>query len=200
MDTTQRTLQHYAQRAEQFKQGTWDHDVVQNRNALLEALGSDKPYDILDLGCGPGRDVLAFTELGHRVVGLDGCAEFIEMAASVVKAEFWHQNMLELSLGVDRFDGIYANASLFHVPRSHLPEVLKRLHAALRAEGVLFASNPWGNDEEGWSAERYVVLHSWEAWLGFMTDAGFALVHHYYRPDGLPRSQQPWLASVWRKI
>ena len=98
-DTTQRTIQHYAQRAEQFKQGTWGHDVEQNRNALLSALPPKDQYDLLDLGCGRGRDVLAFSEMGHRVVGLDGCAEFLTMAATVIDAEFWHQDMLDLSLG-----------------------------------------------------------------------------------------------------
>lgn len=199
-DTTQRTIQHYAQRAEQFKQGTWGHDVEQNRNALLSALPPKDQYDLLDLGCGPGRDVLAFSEMGHRVVGLDGCAEFLTMAATVIDAEFWHQDMLDLSLGEERFDGIYANASLFHVPRSHLDSTLKRLHNALRPDGVLFVSNPWGEDQEGWSGERYVVMHSWESWQRYLCHAGFTLLRHYYRPEGLARSEQPWLASVWRKV
>ncbi|HLS43667.1 MAG TPA: class I SAM-dependent methyltransferase [Paenalcaligenes sp.] len=198
-DTSERTLQHYAQRAEQFKAGTWDHDVEQNRQALLKALPPKSRYDLLDLGCGPGRDVVAFTQLGHRVVGLDGCAEFLAMAAKVVEAEFWHQNLLDLSLGTERFDGVYANASLFHVPRAQLPDVLNRIAQALRPEGVLFVSNPWGEDQEGWNGERYVVMHSWESWRRYVEAAGFELVHHYYRPSGLPRAQQPWLASVWRK-
>ena len=198
-DTSERTLQHSAQRAEQFKAGTWDHDVEQNRQALLKALPPKSRYDLLDLGCGPGRDVVAFTQLGHRVVGLDGCAEFLAMAAKVVEAEFWHQNLLDLSLGTERFDGVYANASLFHVPRAQLPDVLNRIAQALRPEGVLFVSNPWGEDQEGWNGERYVVMHSWESWHRYVEAAGFELVHHYYRPSGLPRAQQPWLASVWRK-
>ncbi|MCQ9615761.1 class I SAM-dependent methyltransferase [Paenalcaligenes niemegkensis] len=197
--SSQRTIQHYAQNAEQFKQGTWDHDVEQNRRALLQALSGSAPYDLLDLGCGPGRDVLAFSQLGHRAVGLDGCAQFIAMGNSVSDAEFWHQDMLNLSIGLNRFDGVYANASLFHVPKEQLPEVLRRIFDALRENGVLFSSNPWGEDQEGWNGDRYVSLHSWESWQQYLSQAGFVLVDHYYRPSGLPRSQQPWLASVWRK-
>jgi len=64
---------------------------------------------------------------------------------------------------------------------------------------VLFSSNPRGNDEEGWAGGRYGVFHSLGAWRAFMNAAGFAEVNHYYRPPGLPREQQPWLASIWRK-
>jgi hypothetical protein len=63
----------------------------------------------------------------------------------------------------------------------------------------LFCSNPHGNDEEGWRRGRYGAFHSLETWRRFMLAAGFAELQHYYRPEGLTREQQPWLASVWRK-
>ena len=97
------TLEHYNQRAGDFFEGTRDHDVSQNIAALLEHIESAPPYTILDFGCGPGRDLKTFSDLGHVAVGVDGAAQFVELA-------------------------------------------------------------------------------------------------HYYRPSGLPREQQPWLASVWRKV
>jgi hypothetical protein len=78
--------------------------------------------------------------------------------------------------------------------------VLRQLHAALKVDGVLFASNPHGNDEEGWNGERYGAYYTWATWRDALTAAGFAALTHYYRPPGLPRAQQPWLASVWRKL
>jgi len=78
--------------------------------------------------------------------------------------------------------------------------VLRELHAALKPGGVLFASNPRGDNQEGMSGERFCSFHDWDAWRRYVTGAGFAELQHYYRPDGLPRNQQPWLASVWRKI
>jgi hypothetical protein len=63
----------------------------------------------------------------------------------------------------------------------------------------LFASNPRGNNEEGWNRGRYGAYHDLESWCTFLNGAGFAELEHYYRPAGLPREQQPWLASVWRK-
>ena len=106
---------------------------------------------------------------------------------------------MALNLPAEAFDGVYANASLFHVPSAVLPSVLNALHAALRTDGVLFASNPRGADVEGWQEDRYGTYHSLEGWRHYMTGAGFIEVEHYYRPAGLPRAQQPWLASVWRK-
>ena len=68
-----------------------------------------------------------------------------------------------------------------------------------RPRGVLFASNPRGRNEEGWQGERYGAFHDLEAWRRFVGAAGFEELTHYYRPPGLPRAEQPWLASVWRK-
>ena len=193
------TLQHYESRAEAFREGTRDHDVSQNIEALLRHLPGTPPFTILDFGCGPGRDLKDFTARGHVAIGLDGSASFAAMARAESGCEVWQQDFLALDLPAGRFDGIFANASLFHVPRAHLARVLRELHAALRPGGVLFCSNPRGNDEEGWSGGRYGVWHGLESWRRWMTQAGFSELEHYYRPPGLPREQQPWLATVWRR-
>ncbi len=192
------TLEHYNQRAEDFREGTRDHDVSQNIAALLRHIESPPPFTILDLGCGPGRDLAAFTALGHVAIGLEGAEKFVAMARAQTGCEVWQQDFLALDLPARHFDGIFANAALFHVPGQELPRVLGELRAALKPRGVLFSSNPRGTNEEGWNRGRYGAYHDLEAWRGAMTQAGFAELEHYYRPDGLPREQQPWLASVWR--
>ena len=194
-----RTLQHYEDSARAFWEGTKDHDVTQNYAALLGALGGPGPFSILDLGCGPGRDLAYFRSLGHEAVGLDGCASFVEMARASSGCEVWHQSLLALSLPAARFDGVFANASLFHVPSAVLPCVLRELGDALRPRGVLFASNPRGHGQEGFSQGRYGVFHDLEGWRAFGEAAGFVEVTHYYRPVGRPREEQPWLATVWRR-
>jgi len=87
---------------------------------------------------------------------------------------------------------------LFHVPGQELPRVLRQLRAALRPDGALFCSNPRGDNQEGWNRGRYGAYHDLAAWRALMNEAGFGELEHYYRPAGLPREQQPWLASVWR--
>jgi SAM-dependent methyltransferase len=194
------TLQHYNQRAEDFREGTRDHDVSQNIAALLRHIQGQPPYRILDFGCGPGRDLKTFRALGHNAIGLDGCPRFVEMARADSGCEVWLQNFLELELPVAHFDGIFANAVLFHVPSQELPQVLRQLHASLKPGGVLFSSNPRGENQEGWHGERYGAYHDLASWHAQLSASGFVELEHYYRPAGLPREQQPWLASVWRKI
>jgi len=193
------TLAHYEGSAESFWRGTRDHDVTQNIAALLHEIAGDGPHTILDFGCGPGRDLATFRSLGHEAVGLDGSEAFVRMARDYSGCEVLHQNFLALALPADRFDGVFANASLFHVPRRELPRVLGELRAALRPGGVLFTSNPRGENSEGWHGDRYAVYHDLDAWSAFVTAAGFEAVRHYYRPPGLPHAQQPWLASLWRR-
>ncbi len=193
-----KTLQHYDARAEDFWSGTRGHDVSQNIAALLEHIEAKPPASILDFGCGPGRDLLALAALGHEAIGLEGCAPFAAMARKN-GCEVWEQNFLALALPEGRFDGIFANASLFHIPSQELPRVLGELHATLKPRGVLFSSNPHGHNEEGWVGGRWCAWHDLETWRRFVADAGFSELTHYYRPTGLPREQQPWLASVWRK-
>jgi SAM-dependent methyltransferase len=198
-DTSARTLAHYNQGADSFRQGTQDHDVSQNIAALLRHIEGTPPFTILDFGCGPGRDLAAFKAMGHLPVGLEGAEKFVAMARAATGCEVLHQDFLHLDLPAGRFDGIYANASIFHVPSAELPRVLRELRAALKPRGVFFSSNPHGHDEEGWNRGRYGVYHDPETWRRFMTEAGFEELEHYYRPAGLPREQQPWLASAWRK-
>jgi SAM-dependent methyltransferase len=197
---THTTLQHYERNAGQFFAGTIDHDVSQNIAALLEAIEAPAPYRLLDLGCGPGRDLKVFKAMGHEAIGIDGAAQFVEMARSYSGCEVWQQDFVQLDLPVQHFEGIYANASLFHVPSAALPHVLRDLHAALKTGGVLFSSNPRGDNREGWNGPRYGSYYDYETWERYLVAAGFEAVRHYYRPDGLPREQQPWLASVWRCV
>jgi hypothetical protein len=77
--------------------------------------------------------------------------------------------------------------------------VLAELHATLKPGGVLFTSNPRGRNDEGWNRGRYGAYYDLATWRSNVSGAGFVELAHYYRPPGLPREQQPWLASVWRK-
>lgn len=193
------TLGHYDQRAADYWVGTREHDVSQNIAALLRHITATPPFTLLDFGCGPGRDLRTFAGLGHVAIGLEGAANAAALARMHSGCEVWQQDFLRLDLPAAHFDGVFANASLFHVPGQVLPDVLRALHATLKPAGVLFSSNPRGANREGWRDARYGAYHDLEAWRRYLSDAGFVELEHYYRPHGLPREQQPWLASVWRK-
>jgi SAM-dependent methyltransferase len=108
---TARTLAYYEHRAQEFRAGTQDHDVSQNVAAL-----------------------------GHTAIGLDGAAAFAAMAHADTGCEIWLQDFIALDLPSKRFDGIFANASLFHVPSRELPRVLQQLRASLKPAGLLFGT------------------------------------------------------------
>ncbi len=199
-DIAARTLAYYEQHAERFRAGTEGHDVSQNIAALLRHIEGPPPFRILDFGCGPGRDLKTLTSLGHLAIGLEGSAQFAAMARHSTACDVWQQNFLQLNLPDHHFDGVFANASLFHVPSAALPRVLQQLHATLKPRGVLFSSNPRGANEEGWNADRYGVYHDLDGWRRYLSAARFEELEHYYRPTDLPRDQQPWLATVARAL
>jgi SAM-dependent methyltransferase len=167
------TIAYYDRFAQAFWDGTRHHDVSQNYAAFLDAMEGDPPYSILDLGCGPGRDLSHFRSLGHEAVGLDGSQQFVAMARTHSQCEVFHQDFLAMQLPESRFDGIFANASLFHVPSQELPRVLLELFTTLKPRGVLFSSNPRGNNEEGLSNEETGIALDLDTWRDYATSAGF---------------------------
>lgn len=195
----QKNIGHYEQNAIAYYEGTKDHDVSQNIDALLRAIQTEPPLHILDFGCGPGRDLQTFTQLGHVATGLEGSEHAAQIAREQSHCKVLVQDFFNLNLPESTFDGIFANASLFHIPNQLLPKVLNELWACLKLNGILFSSNPRGNNVESWYGDRFGSYHDLESWRSYMTNAKFTEVEYFYRPSGLPFEQQHWLASVWRK-
>lgn len=194
------TIAEYQSTAASFRDGTWDHDVSQNRNALIAAMPR-QPGRILDLGCGPGRDLVAFQHLGHEVIGLDATPAFVEMAQAAAGCEVWQQSFLSLDLRENFFDGIFANASLIHVPQAEMVRVLTDLRRSLVPHGAITLSMVRG-DGEGFvprpTGYRYTAGWEYATLAPCLEQAGFEILHHYYRPPGLPIQQQSWVVVVAR--
>jgi len=192
------TIAEYQATAAAFKSGTWNHDVSQNRDALVAAMPRN-PGRILDLGCGPGRDLLYFKEQGHTVVGLDATPAFVEMAQQVSGCSVLQQSFLSLKLPEQSFDGIFANASLIHVPHTEMVRVLKDLRAALVPQGAIVMSMGRG-EGEGFvtrpTGRRYIAGWEYKTLAPCVEQAGLKILHHYYRPLGLPQEAQAWLVIV----
>ena len=135
------------------------------RRRAARAIEAPPPLTILDFGCGPGRDLETFraTRATSRS-GSTGARASWRWRAPHTGCEVWHQDFLALDLPAARFDGVFANASLFHVPSEELPRVLRELWHALKPRGMLFASNPRGANHEGWQGGRYGVWHDLDSW------------------------------------
>ena len=202
------TIADYQAVARGYAEGNMLHDVSQNIHNLLAPLADRRaPLDILDLGCASGRDLVTLAGMGHRAVGLDGVPAFCEMARRLSGCDVMQQDLTQLELPRERYDGIFANACLFHVPSAALAGCLRELEQSLKPGGVLFVSNAhgFGEDREGYTGGRtprtqsYVCWLSEATWIGYCEAAGLQLLEKYYRPPGKPRSEQPFLATVWRK-
>lgn len=197
-DIEEITFNSYGAKAQAFWQRTKDHDVSQNYTAFLNPFEGRLGLDILDFGCGPGRDIAYFKALGHNPVGLDGTAEFCQMARDMTGCTVHEQSFNDLDLKKHSFDGVFANASLFHVPSTNLLKVLSDLHNCLRPGGILFSSNPRG-DQEGWQdPSRYGNFMQYDKSKDFLENAGFKVIDHYYRPPNVPIEEQKWIAMVSR--
>ena len=139
------TIEDYTAVAEGYAAGNMGHDVSQNLNAMLAPLRDRAPpLDVLDVCCGSGRDLVALQSLGHAPVGLDGVKAFCDMSRALAGVEVWEQSLTALDLPAARFDAVFCNACLCHVPRAALPETLRHLAGALRPGGVLFVCSAHG--------------------------------------------------------
>ncbi|MBW4551302.1 MAG: class I SAM-dependent methyltransferase [Aphanocapsa sp. GSE-SYN-MK-11-07L] len=195
------TIAEYESTADAFRVGTWDHDVSQNRQALLAAMPRH-PGKILDLGCGPGRDLVAFSQQGQTAIGLDATPAFVAMAQQVSGCEVWQQSFLSLDLPPQTFDGIFANASLLHVPSSEMERVLRDLYQALVPKGTIVLSMVRGSGEglvPRSTGYRFVAAWEYDTLAPHVQAAGFQIIQHYYRPPGLPCQEQSWLVIVAQK-
>lgn len=148
---------YYDRHAQAYFERTRDLDVSHLYRPFLAQLAPGAR--ILDAGCGPGRDLRAFRERGYDAVGIDASASMVRLARVHAGAEVHHQRFQDVAWR-EVFDGIWACASLLHVPRSELAEVLALLADALKPDGVLYASFGWGRGEREANGRRFTLLDS----------------------------------------
>lgn len=151
MDWKEKTLSYYNRQPDQFIRTTLEADMTEIRSRFTKHLGPNAR--ILDFGCGSGRDTKAFLEAGYSVEAIDGSEELCRKAAAYTGIPVKQMLFGDLN-EKDRYDGIWANASLLHLPKPELGDVLKKLEQALKPQGILFASFKYGTFE-GIRTDRY---------------------------------------------
>ncbi len=137
-------------------------------------------WDILDVGCGPGRDALVFTNWGRRVVGIDLSKNLLAIAQGVApRAAFAKVDMRRLSFPSGLFDGIWACASLLHLPKGEALQALRGFWRVLEPSGLLYVSVKEG-ESEGWhEREEGRVFYSYyqeEEIKKRIEEAGFSII------------------------
>ena len=191
------TLIYYNKNANQFVQGTLYVDFKQTQDKFLNKL-TPSAY-ILDFGCGSGRDTKYFLEKGYQVDATDGSEELCKIASDYTGIRVKQMLFEELD-EAEKYDGIWACSSILHLSKIALTDVLKKMAAALKYNGVVYTSFKYG-DFEGERNGRYFTDFTIEAFEEYMQDIPELHIEEYWitgdvRPG---RGEEKWLNLILRK-
>jgi SAM-dependent methyltransferase len=138
------TIDFYNSNAELYVAETADLDVSINRNLFLNLI--PKGGNILDLGCGSGRDSRFFIEHGYSVTAVDASQEIAKLASEFIGKKVGILSFQELNYS-DIFDGIWACASLLHCPKSEMDSIIHKIAKSLKPNGIVYMSFKYGESE-----------------------------------------------------
>ena len=191
------TLDYYNQNSQHFVHDTQDVKFTDIQDYFLSYL---KPGAlILDFGCGSGRDTKYFLEKGYSVEAIDGSEEMVKIAREYTGIEVKQMLFQDLN-ETERYDGIFACASILHVPSVELPDIMKRIYRALKQSGIAYISFKYGTFE-GERNGRYFTDLNEEKLQDLLNDVpGFTVESIRITGDARPgRSDEKWLNVILRK-
>ncbi len=149
MDSLAETIKNYDQTATNFAKKNYAIELTQQQQHFLGILPAGATQPLLDLGCGPGRDTEYFMAQGRGVVGADlSAGMLVEAQRRVPAGKFVQANMLSLPFAAEAFAGVWACASLLHLPRATIMLALAEMHRVLAPDGALFLGVQRGNGED----------------------------------------------------
>lgn len=191
------TLTYYNQNAAQFYAGTVTVDFAAHHQRFLSHL--PKPAIILDFGCGSGRDTKAFLDQGYQVEAIDGSVELCRLATDYTGIKVRHMLFQELS-EVDRYHGIWACSSILHLPKAELSDVMRKMSAALKPNGIIYASFKYGTFS-GERNGRYFTDMTEETFVEFIRDIEELQIEEQWITDDVRpgRGEEQWLNLILRK-
>ena len=196
-DTENRTLDYYNQNSQSFTGTTLDVEFSEIQDTFLSYL-QEGAY-ILDFGCGSGRDTRYFLKKGYRVDAIDGSKEMVKIASANTGIEVKHMLFQELN-ETEKYDGIFACASILHVKRKELGDIMARMYKALKNGGVIYVSFKYG-DFEGERNGRYFTDMNEERFNDLLKEApAMEILKETITSDVRPgRADEKWLNVFLRK-
>lgn len=192
------TIRHYNEHAEEFIADTVAVNMEPLYLPFLECI--PQGGSILDAGCGSGRDTKAFQERGYEVTAIDASARMVEAASRLTSAPVRQMRFQEMDWD-EEFDGVWACASVLHVPRSEIGDVLRRFVRALRPAGVAFLSFKRG-DGERQVAGRHFTDFTKDVLTKYVLECpGLEMVRLWGSNDQrLGREGEEWVSVIARKV
>lgn len=153
---------------------------------------------ILDAGCGSGRDSLTFIKLGYKVLSFDASVKMCEIAEQNTKQQVLNLKFEDLNFK-DKFDAIWANASLLHVNHKYMNDVFKRLYNALKNDGIMYCSFKC-RDADYEKDGRYFTCFNQNNFIEFIKDTKFEIIEMNVSYDSRPeRNNEKWLNIILKK-
>ena len=185
-------IEYYNKNADSFFAGSVNADMAEDRRLFLSYVPDGGK--ILDAGCGSGRDSKAFLDAGYDVVAFDASKEMRIRASDYIGREVLDLRFEEISFEKE-FDGIWASASLLHVPMEELPEVMGKMKRALKPNGALYASFKYGEGTKA-RGERWFSDFNEKGVIPLFENAGFEIARNDVGPDSRPGRESEFWVSV----
>lgn len=191
-----KTIDYYSIHVEQFIQATLNVDMENLYQPFLESLPTNA--HILDLGCGSGRDTLAFINKGYIVDAIDYSEVLVKKASELTGVNVRNQSFYELDDN-DQYDGVWACASLLHCDRNRLPDVLKRIYNALRRGGVCYMSFKYGSTDREKDGRSFTDLNEVQSQDLLEQFLNVEILKQWITVDKRPDRDEKWLNILWKK-
>ena len=191
-----KTIDYYNHHAEEFANSTLHVEMESLYQPFLALL--PEHAHILDLGCGSGRDSLAFKNKGYRVDAIDYSEALAKKATELTGIQVKHHSFYELD-EVAVYDGIWACASLLHCERRRLAEVVAKMLRALKSEGVIYMSFKYGDSDREKDGREFTDLNEQQAQKLLAQFDQVSLVQQRITLDKRPDRTEQWLNLLWKK-
>lgn len=192
-----KNVDYYNKNADSFFEGSVKADMSGVRRRFLSYI--QVGGRILDAGCGSGRDSKAFIEAGYDVISFDASEEMCKRASEYIDREVKNMRFEEMSFS-NEFDGIWACASLLHVPQDELPDIIKKIRDALKLGGIVYASFKYGEGTK-MRGDRVFSDFTEKSVIPLFENAGFVIVSNEVGTDSRPgREDEKWVNVIGVKL
>ena len=191
-----KTIDYYNKHAEEFTASTFEVDM----ESLYQPFLADLPEGarILDVGCGSGRDTLAFKKKGYQVDAIDYSEELVKKASRITGIPIKLKSFYEVD-DYEAYDGIWACASLLHCERTRLKEVIGKLLSALKPNGVLYMSFKYGNSDREKEGRQFTDLNEAQAEILLGQLENVQQIQQWITVDKRAECTEQWLNLLWKK-
>ena len=191
-----KTIDYYNNFADDFAEATLHVDMASLYQPFLTEL--PKTARILDVGCGAGRDTLAFKNIGYEVDAIDYSEELVKKATQLTGVRVQLMSFYEIDEH-EVYDGIWACASLLHCERDRLAEVMGQLIIALKPNGVIYMSFKYGDSDRDKDGRKFTDLDENQAEALLEQFDNVQQIKQWVTLDQRPDRQEKWLNLLWKK-